>query len=202
MTRPDRKAAGKGAVRRSRRSPAAKGKAVPAPEFSRRLTLEELGDRPLERRVAADPAERAALARRFGLVALDRLEAALTLTPGEDGTVTVEGRLEARLSQACVVTLEPVPADIDEPFRLVYAPAATPPPAADFAPDDDDPPEAIVDGAIDLGEIVAEQLGLALDPYPRKPGIAFEGYSTGPAADQPGPSGPFAALATLRQTRR
>ncbi|MDB5401383.1 MAG: hypothetical protein JWQ55_3401, partial [Rhodopila sp.] len=44
---------------------------------------------------------------------------------------------------------------------------------------------------IDLGEAAAEQLGLALDPYPRMPGVELP-----LAEDEPNPH-PFAALRRL-----
>jgi hypothetical protein len=56
--------------------------------------------------------------------------------------------------------------------------------------DEDEIPYA--GGAIDLGEATSEQLALALDPFPRKPGAAFSNDE----AEAPG--GPFAALAGRR----
>ena len=58
--------------------------------------------------------------------------------------------------------------------------------------------EKLTGDSLDLGEIIAEELVLSLDPYPRKPGIALE---TGPGgeAGEPRPSGPFEALAALKR---
>ena len=47
-------------------------------------------------------------------------------------------------------------------------------------------------GAADLGEATVEQLALALDPFPRKPGAAL------PADVTEEVSGPFAALLARR----
>ena len=56
--------------------------------------------------------------------------------------------------------------------------------------DGEDPPDPIVDGKIDLGALAAEFFALGLDPYPRKPGVAFDAARRGRGRDSP-----FAALA-------
>ena len=55
-----------------------------------------------------------------------------------------------------------------------------------------DPPDLIVNGLFDLGALAAEFLALALDPYPRKPGVSF--VETAPEAEGPESVSPFAAL--------
>ena len=51
--------------------------------------------------------------------------------------------------------------------------------------------DPIVDGKIDLGALAAEFFALGLDPYPRKPGVAFEPHEDARGGEQ----SPFAALA-------
>jgi hypothetical protein len=46
---------------------------------------------------------------------------------------------------------------------------------------------------IDLGEATTEQLALALDPFPRKPGAEI------PPEAKEAPEGPFAALGRIRK---
>ena len=167
-------------------------------EFSRFIEADSVGTRPLERRISANAEERAALARRFDLLALDRLEAVLELKRAGSGVVHVAGDLEADVVQACVVTLEPVPARIAERFTADFA-AEDNLRAGDeeIGFEDQDPPEPIRNGHIDLGELAAEQLALALDPYPRAPGAAVpEAYAPGEAAGEgPAPSiNPFSIL--------
>ncbi|MBW7947349.1 MAG: DUF177 domain-containing protein, partial [Sphingomonadaceae bacterium] len=87
-------------------------------EFVRMLGLDEIGAG-VERRIAANAEERAALAARFDLRALDRLEAVLTATSAPGG-VRVAGRVEAEAVQACVISGEDVPARIDEPVDLLF----------------------------------------------------------------------------------
>ena len=173
-----------------------------APEFSRIVRLNELGDGRRERHIAADEAERAALARRFGLIALDRLEATLTLAPDPLG-VRVTGTLSAALAQPCVATGDPVPAALDLPFALLFVregEAAAPDPEAiadEIELSDEDCDVLPLDGErIDIGEAVAQSLALGLDPYPRSPDADARLKDLGVLSEEE--AGPFAALAALR----
>ena len=165
-------------------------------EFSRVVRLDELPPGGTTMTLDAEPAERDALARRFSLLALHRLQATLRLEPGAVAggrSLHVFGRLGAEVEQECVVTLDPVPARIDEPVDLTFAEgAAAPEGEAVVAVEAEDPPEPIEDGTVDLGEALAELLALALEPYPRKPGAVFEPLPAPQAAS------PFAALRQLK----
>lgn len=180
---------------------------VPTPEFHRPMRVAELADGESLIEIAADATERQALARRFALVGLDKLEARLTLVPADDRRgVDVEGRLIAEVIQSCVVTLDPVRANIDVVFQRAYAVEPPPEDDGDLGPsllDTVDPPDPIVDGTVDLGEAVAEELALALDPFPRAVGVAFEEFSkkinkSNKLEDK---SHPFAVLADLKRKR-
>ena len=93
-----------------------------APEFSRPVRVDTLGAEPRTMTIEADEAERAALARRFGLVAIDRLAAdAALVRDGEE--VVATGRIAAAVTQSCVASAEPVAAAVDEPFELRFRPA-------------------------------------------------------------------------------
>ncbi|HKS61645.1 MAG TPA: YceD family protein [Xanthobacteraceae bacterium] len=142
---------------------------------------------------------RAALARPAAVDAVERLGAQFDLTlRGRDG-VHVEGRVRASVRQTCVVTLEPVVNEIDEAVDVDFAPPRAAAAKVDAADDDDEAasaasspeePEPLIGNAIDLGVLATEFLILGVDPYPRKPGVAFEAPDAGdPAAH------PFAALA-------
>ena len=137
-----------------------------APEFSRPIRLDTIGEGAFGLSVSADEAERAALAARFDLQAIASLDADATLTrTGE--AVLVKGRLRGVATQSCVATGEPVPARIDEPFALRFEPAG------EGRPDDLELDEGDLDvipyegSAVDLGEAVAQSFALALDPFPR-----------------------------------
>ena len=173
--------------------------------MSRPVSLERLGEAPYETRVVASQAERAALAARLGLLDLVRLEARLTLRRSAPGPrLRLEGHLEAEVVQACVVSLEPVASILEEDFVQVYL--LEPPPGA--APEvtvgpgsEDEDPEPLEGGELDLGEAVAQQLALALDPYPRAPGTSVpETYR--PQGGQAGQHRPFEALRALKPRSR
>ena len=146
--------------------------------------------------IAATAEERAALARRFDLLQLGRLAARVELTPVPGGFFRLSATLEAELVQACVVTLEPVPSRIEETFSLLYG-------AVDEQKDimldgDSETVEPIEGGMIDIGEAVAQQLSLALDPFPR---AAFADAEAAAEASEPARlDSPFAILAQLRKT--
>jgi uncharacterized metal-binding protein YceD (DUF177 family) len=161
------------------------------PEFSRPLPLGTVGPAGRHVAITATPAECEALSRRFHLLGIAALAAELRLTPEPDGAVRAEGRFTATVTQACIVTLEPVEQQMAESlaFRLL-------PPEQEEADGPEDLDEiACPDGVADLGEAVAEQLALALDPYPRAPGAEL------PPEAQDGQAGAFAALAALRRSQ-
>jgi uncharacterized metal-binding protein YceD (DUF177 family) len=172
-------------------------------EFSRPIAADQIGPQETEREISANDAERARLAERFRLLGLDRLTARLQLRRGRAGLVHVQGHFEADVVQACVVTLEPVRAQLREDFTVAFAAVRA---VADgeviIGLDEEDPAEELTDGRIDLGEVVAQQLAVALDPYPRVPGAddRFEqSDQQEPAAK--GGNTPFAALEGLRPRR-
>jgi uncharacterized metal-binding protein YceD (DUF177 family) len=168
-------------------------------EFSRFVEADNVGTHRMERRISANPEERAALARRFELIAIDRLEAVFSLKRAGGGVIHVQGEIEAQVTQACVVTLAPVPAKIAETFSADFADEDRRRPAAETEVDleADDPPEPIRNGHLDLGELAAEHLSLALDPYPRAPGAEIPAeFSPDPDAEEEPkrPVNPFSIL--------
>ncbi len=165
-----------------------------APEFSRLLALDGLRDGTCDRVLEANAEECAGLARRFDLLAVESLNATVKVTRSPAGEVTVQGRVQARVCQSCVVTLAPVAAAVDEDFDLRFALETA---GADVVIGADDP-EPLPDGPVDLGEIVAQQLALGLNPYPRAPGVVLDADRPPDAADDGRGDGPFAALAALR----
>jgi uncharacterized metal-binding protein YceD (DUF177 family) len=166
------------------------------PEFSRIVEQAAWAAATVRRSIEADEVERAALARRFDLVALPKLRAEVTLDATAAGQMRLDGNLTAHVVQSCVVTLEPVEADIVESFTLFFAEEMPPAgPSVDLPIDDEAWPEPITNGQIDIGEAVAQQLALALDPYPRAPGASL-GETSGDAGEPaPARANPFAALA-------
>ncbi len=165
------------------------------------IPILQIPDTGLHRDLEADQATRAVMAEVAGLREVLSASASLDVIPVHGGRFQVTGNVRARIGQTCVVTLDPIESDIDEPIDLVFAPPEQIPVLADLVDDaaetDEevpDPPEPIENGMIDLGRLATDVLFLAIDPYPRKPDAVFEPVIT--AADPQ--DHPFAALKALK----
>lgn len=176
-----------------------------SPEFSRKLRLDKLAGGPVERALEAKPDECRRLCARFGLVDLSSLSGTVTVSRLIDSPlIRAEGSFEARVRQTCVVKLEPFDATVGESFVQLY----TLDPAAAEAEDgevfvaleEDDTPEPLAGDSLDLGEVLAEQLALALDPHPRAPDAEFDParYGVGPDEEDEADT-PFAVLRQLKR---
>lgn len=150
----------------------------------------------VEGTVEANAQECKALAADLDLPAIHRLTARYRLVGSRD-RVVVKGRVSAKIEQMCGVTLEPFETDVEEDVEVTFAVPDTRHGASQAEEVElsmeHDPPEELVGDSIDLGTITAEFLALGLDPFPRKPGIAFEQPEDTRAEDSP-----FARLAALR----
>ena len=90
-----------------------------APEFSRPVRIDQLARHAQPVTITADATEREALAKRFNLLALDRLEADYALNE-ENGAIFAKGRVRADLAQPCVATGAAVPEKVDTGFLLRF----------------------------------------------------------------------------------
>jgi uncharacterized metal-binding protein YceD (DUF177 family) len=171
-----------------------------APEFSRPVALDGVPAGGLSLVVEASAEERRRLARRFDLVDLALLEGEVRLerAGGGGALIHLAGRLRARLAQRCVVTLDPVEAEIDCEFERLFD-RSLPSETEDEVEVDAEAelPEPVPPEGLDLGEILAEELALALDPYPRSPQADARLQELG--RQDSGAGGPFAGLSSLRR---
>jgi uncharacterized metal-binding protein YceD (DUF177 family) len=158
------------------------------PEFHRPLSLDRIGPQGLDLTIEANPAECAALAVRMNLPGLSVLSCAFHLIREGHDVVLGRGILRAQVTQTCVVSLEDFGSGLEEVFQVRFVPSGEETDDIDPEADDEIPFEG---NLIDLGEAAAEQLGLALDPYPRIPGVEMQATD-----DNPEPH-PFAALRRL-----
>jgi uncharacterized metal-binding protein YceD (DUF177 family) len=147
--------------------------------------------------LVADEAERAAVAKRLRLGRIDRFDAHAALS--RDGPrIRAQGRLVAAVEQSCVITGDPVPARLDEPFDILFMPepdVVRPDEEIELSPEDCD--VVFHDGAtIDLGGAIADTLALALDPYPRSAGADEALREAGVISEAE--ASPFAVLARLK----
>jgi uncharacterized metal-binding protein YceD (DUF177 family) len=175
-----------------------------APEFSRTFRLDAIDGEPRAVTIEADAAERAALAGRFGLVSIERLEANATLSR-ENRSVLARGRLRGDAVQSCVATGDPIPARVDEPFALRFDPEGESAAEEEMELVESDLDILGYEGAtIDLGEAVAQGFSLALDPFPRVPDAEERLRAAGVQSEDQVEekrieSSPFAALRGLKE---
>jgi uncharacterized metal-binding protein YceD (DUF177 family) len=184
------------AMKRSDETPAPDPKRDP---WRALVNVAQIPDSGLHREIEADAPARAAMAEAAGLRDISSMRAAFDLSHRSGGRVHVAGRVQAKVGQTCVVTLEPIENDIDEEVDLIFAPADEI--AVQIDADDDDgertvaePPEPIENGMIDLGRLATDVLYLAIDPYPRKQDVVFEPQLAAPDPEDH----PFAALKALQ----
>ena len=163
------------------------------PEFSRVVPLAKLGSAPFRQQIEATKSEREKLSRRFELLALDRLTAAVELRRQGDHVIILEAAFEAEFVQSCVVTIEPVEGAVSDRFKLVYGPAeaeqreiGSQQAEAAFEPLNRD--------VIDIGEAVAQELSLSLPVFPRHPDATIEAETLVESTRSP-----FSSLARLKQ---
>lgn len=161
-------------------------------EFSRPLKVDRVPRQGCTEAISADPAECAALAQRFGLIAIHSLTARVDAQLVSGHGLKLVAHIRAAIEQTCIVSLDNFTSELAADAQRVYLPEGS------RGAGDGDEADTFSGDSVDLGEFVAEELGLALDPYPRKPGVAFQGDADTRAAA----SSPFAELARLKSRRR
>ena len=164
-------------------------------EFARPQRVDTIGDDARTIEVDADAQERAALAKRFDLIGIERLTGKFTIRRDAAGIVA-EGRVEAAVTQACSITGDPLPVTVDEPVALRFVAEE------DSGQDEVELGDSDIDvipydgGTIDLGEVAAETMALALDPFPRGPNAEVLLKEAGVLSEEQ--AGPFGVLAGLK----
>lgn len=168
--------------------------------FQHRINVRTLPRKGRVEEHAATEAEREEIAAEAGVASIERMTFRADVTPWRKGGVTVKGKIEGSLTQECVVTLDPVREEIDETFEARFVPEGSKLERPIEAPDGElvldaegeDMPETFAGDSIDLADVWLEFLVLALDPFPRKPGVEL------PEIDEDREQSPFAALEGLR----
>lgn len=175
-------------------------------EFSYDINFYELSAREKHVKLSATPEELAALAARMGFISLKNLQAELILKNlGKTKGVIVKGSLKAKGSQACIISLEPVPFDVKEELAFKFLPEGSITPEMEeeniYTLNSEDLEEIPQDGIVDLGELMAQYMVLSIDPYPRAKGAMLEADpKKGLMVNEPEEKkpNPFAKLAVLR----
>jgi hypothetical protein len=146
-----------------------------APAFRRLYDVSRLPAGGDQETLEATAAEREALARRFGLDALKALTAKLKISRTTPASIKVWGNASAEVEQTCVLTLQRFASTLSFPVEDVFRTARGGGGRLEAVePFEEDDAPLIVGQSIDLGELVAQELGMTIDPYPKAPGAAFE----------------------------
>jgi hypothetical protein len=168
--------------------------------WSHKLRLHELARGPLEIHLEPNAEERARIAADLGLESLPALSADLRVRPWLEGA-EITGRFRATVEQLCSVSLEAFEQPVGGVIEVRAVPAGSPgapgaePHELELDPDAPDPPDVLESDEIDLAAYVVEHLALEIDPFPRKPGAAFDFE---PPAE---PESPFAVLKALKDPK-
>ncbi len=173
--------------------------------YSLPFDLIGLTDKGAEISIAPGPPERAAIAKWLGAVGLDSLRATVRLKRLSEDRIRYEASYSAGIVQQCVVTLDPVPSRLEAEFTRDFRLKASPrhkKPSLDrshlIANLDEEEVETLEGTVLDLAVPLLEEIGLALDPYPRAQGVAFSPVQD-EAAEPPSPAeSPFAILGRLK----
>jgi uncharacterized metal-binding protein YceD (DUF177 family) len=168
----------------------------PQPELSRVIEVSRIPPTGCTETIIADPSECSLVARRLDLPAVHSLKAELALSRWRGDGVKVTGRFDAEVEQICVVTLDQFRANVSDTIERYFL-------TTTGSGEEEADIDSFEGDLLELGEIVVESLSLALDPYPRKPGVQFQGPSddsTPATAERV--SSPFAALADMKARTR
>lgn len=163
-------------------------KSLSTQEWTHHIFSEDVGKKPLHVSISLPEENISSLCKRLDLHSIESLSADIVLTRNPVSKVIhVKGRLYADIHQYCVVTMEAVSGRVEDIFESW---CAEPNNAVSFTKakrermgdqerseqpmlEEYDDPEEIIDGKIDLGELVTQHLSLSLNPYPRKKGTTY-----------------------------
>lgn len=169
------------------------------------IKVGQIGSHGRDMEFSASRAECAAIAKAYGLRAVNALTVRVHLAPTAGAGVRMTGRLVAEVVQACVVSLDLVTETIEEDVRRTFVPGevlAHHNETEKVAPeilvllDEEEEPVPLVSGSLMLAPVLLEQFALGINPYPRRPDLPEP--SAGEAVQDAEKTGPFAALARLR----
>jgi uncharacterized metal-binding protein YceD (DUF177 family) len=169
--------------------------------FSYPVKVGHISANPVRIALEADKDELKALAKSWNVLSVDALKAELQVSRWKKDGIKMSGSVQATITQACIVTLEPITSRIDEQVEQIFVPEGSK--LARIITNDEgemvldpegpDIPEQFTGDTVDAGEVVAEFVALAIDPYPRKEGVEFAGLAQKETPEERKPS-PFAVL--------
>ena len=164
------------------------------PEFSKIIDTNKLNDEEKVEKITASPSERKALAKRFKITGINSFSATVTLNKEENGDVKVAGEIAANVTLNSIISLEDFDMDLKDSFKVIFTRSYK---EDEGNIDINEDIEPLIGSEIDIGELAAEYLALAIPPFPKKDGETFA-YKTIEPVDEQDDSNPFAVLKTLK----
>lgn len=181
--------------------------------FPRPFPANRIASGAVDTEVSANDDEKKALAELWSVDTVHSVSADLHISVWRREGLRIRGTATAKITQSCVVTLEPIETDVVEEIDATFLPENS----RQFRrmlnedgelvvdPDGPDEPEVFSGHTIDLGAVVAESIALGIDPYPRKDGVALDPQMAGEGEEQdddpkPQKESPFAVLKGLKNT--
>jgi hypothetical protein len=178
-----------------------------APEWSFLIDADKVSHAPLKIMIQPNPEERKLLSQRLGLKSLDSLKADIVFSL-QSGKIHADGVFEAQVKQVCVVSGKPINSTLKESFEAWFSDRDRTVSLAKIRKEkevekgkvempimeESEDPEPIIDGKIDAGELVAQYLSLAIDPFPHAEGVAYEHGDDVEKPKKQRLDNPFAAL--------
>ena len=147
------------------------------PEFSYIIDTARLPAKGENVEISANDAQKKALAKRLGLEKIDSFQVDALVRPLNKHQVRATGTVKGKISQTCVVSLQPFDAEVEDSFNVLFEE----PNPADLTlneidldmSDEEEDVDVLENNKIDLGEIAVEYFSLALDPFPHAPNARF-----------------------------
>lgn len=178
------------------------------PEFSFFINCETLKEAEKTYQIEARDDERKALAKRLDLLSLDSLKIYAVVSRQSSDLVHTFCKCSAEYVQACIITSKPLKIELNFDFERLFSASAEAYLGSDVEPDEEEgaaneeipePPDPMTNGGFDLGECVAEQLSLEIDPFPRAADAVFDGMVSAGDDDSTLRANPFAILEQLKK---
>lgn len=163
--------------------------------ISYEVSVQRLPSKGLSVKIDADANARSALANFHSLLEVKFLHADLLVENWKRDGVKVTGRVKAEIVQACITSLEPIDATVDEEVHALFVPEGSKLARPDVLEggemildaEGEDGPDLFSGDMIDVGQVAEECFALGIDPYPRKIGAA----PVAPVADGEEERGPL-----------
>ena len=179
------------------------------PEFSFLVNCNKVQETGKTFETEASTQECKALAKRFDLLSLDKLKLKAFASRQTADIILLQCNFSADYVQKCIITLKPLKKNVDCTFERIYSSSSEQFFGQEHEPQEEyiqnvedapDPPDPIIDGCFNLGESVAEQLSLEIDPFPRSVNVNFDGFSNSKnEQDSEKSANPFAVLEQLKK---